>query len=456
MENINSWNEIKWSIVDQTVFRLQLRIYKAATEKKLEKMYKLQKTLVSSKFAKYLAVRKVTQDKTGKGVDPSPKEKFDLANNLLLNGTKRTYLVYSSIKPEDRAKQMLAYLAMCPQWEAHFEANSYGFRPGKSVKDAMEAVFLGIAKKPKWVLNTYISKCFDEINQQYLLEKCETYPQMQKQIRAWLKAGILYGGEYAFPEMGTLQGGIISALLVNIALHGMREYIINTLGPNNLQTTTFVRYADNFVIMHPHKEVILQLREVIQEFLKPIGLKLNPIKTRIFHTLNAKDERLPGFTFIGFDVIQRQKRLRQFTDRNSKQDYITFITPSKKAIQAHRLKVREIIRQYRGVDQENLIKKLNSIIRGWTLSKGSQIASKIFQDLDAYLWLHLWKWGRKRHPKMSKIKLKEKYWHKVSKENWVFGVKDNKGNVSLRLHLHSKIRIKPHIKLSPIYSSQNE
>ena len=227
-------------------------------------------------------------------------------------------------------------------------------------------------------------------------------------------------------------------------------------GARSNKRLTVIRYAGDVVVVHPDLAVINYCKSELINLLSAFNLKLNTEKTRIVHTLNATEETLPGFTFIGFDVIQRQKRLRQFTNRNSKQDYITFITPSKKAIQAHRLKVREIIRQYRGVDQENLIKKLNSIIRGWTLSKGSQIASKIFQDLDAYLWLHLWKWGRKRHPKMSKIKLKEKYWHKVSKENWVFGVKDNKGNVSLRLHLHSKIRIKPHIKLSPIYSSQNE
>jgi RNA-directed DNA polymerase len=284
---------------------------------------------------------------------------------------------------------------------------------------------------------------------------------MQKQICSWLKQGILYGGEYAFPEMGTPQGGIISLLLANIALHGIREDLdryINTLGgyrPNNRQTIKFFRYKDNFVIMHPNKEVILQFREVIKEFLKPIGLKLNPIKTRMVHTLNATEKRLPGFTFLGFDVIQCEKLLRQravFTERDYKQDYIKLITPSKESTQAHRLKIRQIIRQSQGVDQENLIKKLNPIIRRWAFSKRSQIASKIFQNLDAYLWFHLWKWARKRHPKMSKIKLKEKYWHKVGKKNSVFGVKNNKGNLNLKLQLHSKI----HIKLSITFPHSTE
>jgi RNA-directed DNA polymerase len=77
---------------------------------------------------------------------------------------------------------MLAYLALCPQWEAQFEAESYGFRPGRSVQDAIEAVFLGISKKPKWVLDADISKCFDELIMNILIEKCNTFPEMRKQI----------------------------------------------------------------------------------------------------------------------------------------------------------------------------------------------------------------------------------------------------------------------------------
>jgi RNA-directed DNA polymerase len=474
MENINSWNDVNWTLVQKTVFRLQLRIYKSSKNNEIEKMHKLQRLLLRSSYAKFLATRKITQDNAGKrtpGVDKriikSPKDKYNLATNVKVDGKCSPISKKYIPKPdgrnrplgiptiEDRVKQELVYLAMLPQWEAQFEATSYGFRPGRSVVDAIENVWVGIVKKPKWVLDADISKCFDSINHKYLIEKCNTFTSIKRQIKSWLKAGILDGEEYTLPEMGPPQGGVISPLLSNIALHGLRERLdtyINSLGghrPNNRQSLTYVRYADDFVLMHPDKETLIQLKSETEEFLKPIGLELHPEKTRIVHTLESTPSTSAGFTFLGFDVIQKPVRIKQRATqrrKESKQTFFTLIRPSKEGIKTHKKKLRDIIRRYKGTTQERLIQELNPVIRGWALAKRTVISSDIFQSLDKYMYIHLWKWARKRHAKMSKFKLKDMYWHTIQSNNWVFGSKSN-NEIKLRLQQHSKISIKRHAKV---------
>ena len=112
----------------------------------------------------------------------------------------------------DRSLQTLVKLAIEPEWEAKFEPNSYGFRPGRSCHDAVAAIFLSINKRPKYVLDADIAKCFDRINQTRLLEKLKTYPTLRHQIKAWLQTGVMDKGEI-FPTVeGVPQGGLCKAL----------------------------------------------------------------------------------------------------------------------------------------------------------------------------------------------------------------------------------------------------
>ena len=126
----------------------------------------------------------------------------------------------------DRACQALAKQALEPQWEAQFERNSYGFRPGRSCHDAIEAIHSSIKHKDKYVLDADIAGCFDNICHEALLNKLNTYPQMSRLIKGWLKAGVLDGFQFSPTEAGTPQGGVISPLLANIALHGLEGTIV--------------------------------------------------------------------------------------------------------------------------------------------------------------------------------------------------------------------------------------
>jgi len=157
----------------------------------------------------------------------------------------------------DRALQGVVKMALEPEWEAVMEANSYGFRPGRGCHDAIEAIFLSIRYKPKWVLDADIAKCFDKIDHQALVRKLKNTSPIRRTVRGWLKAGVMDGGAFHPTKAGTPQGGVISPLLANIALHGMEEEIKNTPIPKGT-TISIIRYADDFVVMHESREVIEQ------------------------------------------------------------------------------------------------------------------------------------------------------------------------------------------------------
>ncbi len=243
--NTVGWEDINWRKVERYVFKLQKRIYAASSRGNVRKVRKLQRTLMRSWSNKVLAVRRVTQDNRGKrtaGVDGikslSPKARMSLSGQLKLTGksqpTRRVWIPKpgkDEKRPlgipiiEDRALQGLVKAALEPEWEALFEPNSYGFRPGRSCHDAIRQIKFSIQNKPKYVLDADISKCFDRINHLALLQKLGITGKTRQQIKAWLKAGVIDQKVFTATSEGTPQGGVISPLLANIALHGMETML---------------------------------------------------------------------------------------------------------------------------------------------------------------------------------------------------------------------------------------
>ena len=142
---------------------------------------------------------------------------------------------------DERAQQALVKSALEPEWEARFEGNSYGFRPGRSAHDAIVAIWNALRYKAKFVLDADISGCFDAINQEELLKKLKTFPQMRQIIKAWLKAGVIDNDVFTPTEAGTPQGGVISPLLANIALHGMETAVFCKGKVGQFLTETFTK-----------------------------------------------------------------------------------------------------------------------------------------------------------------------------------------------------------------------
>lgn len=351
------WETINWAKVQRYVFKLQKRIYQASERGDVKAVRKLQRLLTNSWYAKVLAIRKVTQDNKGKntpGIDGIKRlrnpQKIRLAKELHFNDksdpTKRVWIPKPGKEEKrplgiptmtDRAKQALMKLALEPEWEAKFEPNSYGFRPGRSAHDAIAAIYNGIVQKPKYVLDADIEKCFDQINHKKLLEKLNTSPTFRRQIKAWLKSGVTEGDKLFPTDEGTPQGGVISPLLANIALHGMENALEGKFKRRVGKTKqkrdiSFVRYADDFVIMDEDLDVILEAKSVIEEWLKEMGLTLKESKTRITHTFEKYEGKV-GFDFLGFNIRQypvSENKVGQSVEPKLREDIKRSSNPVKK------------------------------------------------------------------------------------------------------------------------------
>lgn len=443
-EPMYEWNTVPWKQVERKVFKLQKRIYRASLRGDVKTVHRLQRLLTKSWSGKVLAVRRVTQDNQGRktaGIDGvkslTPKQRLNLVQELSFKNkakpTRRVWIPKPGTEEKrplgiptinDRALQALVKLALEPEWEARFEPNTYGFRPGRSCHDAVEAIFAAINKSAKYILDADISKCFDKIDHKALLDKLNTTKEIRNAIKGWLEAGVVDNGELYPTKEGTPQGGIISPLLANIALHGLEKVVWDMYPTNPRKQPRLIRYADDFIVIHNDLDTILEAKERIQQWLKGMGLELKPSKTRITHTLEPIEGEV-GFDFLGFHFRHyKMTGKHSATHMGRKLGFKTIVEPSPKAVKEHISKTREVIRAHKGASQLALISHLNPIILGWVNYFQRCSCAETFNKLHAVIYQQLLAWAKHRHPHESIGRILNKYWGVNS--GWRFSTKDGK------------------------------
>ncbi len=418
----STWADIRWRSVETHVRRLQERIYRATMNKEWRKVKNLQKLLVRATSNKLLAIRRITQENQGKhtaGIDgricDTPEARWTLfQEGLSLKGYKprpvrRVYIPKDNGKQrplgiptvKDRVMQAMVKTALEPEWEARFEANSYGFRPGRCTMDAIEAIHTTVNREDcsQWILDADISGCFDNIDHGPLLAKL---PVFTTTLRQWLKAGVVEVGFFSPTDRGTPQGGTISPLLANVALDGMERLFDAEDADGRPQSPAFrkglnkgislIRYADDFVTTAPTREVLeTYARPRLENLLQERGLALNEVKTRIVH---IKD----GLNFLGFHI-------RKFGRRDA-----TLLTvPQKAKVLKHLRGIRAYLDAHKQTPAVQVITSLNPVIRGWANYYRHSAAKDVFSKVRHAQWQMLWNWAKRRHPNKSSQWVKARY-----------------------------------------------
>ncbi len=297
---------------------------------------------------------------------------------------------------KDRIVQMAAKIAIEPVFEADFKDCSYGFRPKRSAKQALEMVRKSCNNKGYYVVDADIEKFFDNVNQNKLMKLVEqriSDRRILKLIRLWLKSGVLYGNILTIPELGTSQGSVISPLLANIYLNTL-DRLWEKYGRAH---GILVRYADDTVVICRNKKGANHARNLLQYIMAKLDLKLHPVKTKIISMWDGTE----GFDFLGLHH-------RRFSKRNKRGIRYgeTYQYPSKKAMKKMKQTVKETINQrYQLVKtEEELRKELNPKITGWRNYYKTRNDRKWMNAMDWYILCTFCRCNNKKRQQTRKLK----------------------------------------------------
>ncbi|WP_058300475.1 group II intron reverse transcriptase/maturase [Gorillibacterium timonense] len=289
---------------------------------------------------------------------------------------------------QDRVVQMAVKLVIEPIYEADFQESSFGFRPKRSAKGALERIRKACNRKGNWVVDVDIQGYFDNINQEKLMKLVEmriSDRRVLKLIRQWLGAGVLEEGKVRRSDLGTPQGGVISPLLANIYLN----YFDQLWEKHGKTVGELTRYADDFVVVCKTRKDAIHAHKLIQAIMERLELTLHPEKTRIVGLWTGEE----GFDFLGM----HHRKTKAETGR-SQVYYTTQQWLCKKAEQH----IREVVKErlappsMRHVSFEEHVKWLNPKIQGWKNYYATPYSSRWMAKLDWYIRQRLTKWYAKK------------------------------------------------------------
>ena len=312
---------------------------------------------------------------------------------------------------EDKIVQQAARTVLECIYEQDFLGFSYGFRPGRSSHQALDALFVGISRgKVNWIIDADIRGFFDNISHEWLMQSLEHRIADQRMLRLmkkWLRAGISEDGEWSRTKVGTPQGAVISPLYANVFLHYVLDLWIHDWRKRQAKgEVTIVRYADDFVIGFREESDARKCLAALGERLAKFGLALHPEKTRLIEFGRYAEERRAKrgdgppetFDFVGFTHISGKTLGGDFTIQRK---------TSRKKFQAKLAELKETLLRRRHDDLARVGEWLQSVYRGWCqyyAVPGNSARMQQFRNAIRGMWLRILQRRSQRGRRLTWVK----------------------------------------------------
>jgi group II intron reverse transcriptase/maturase len=349
-------------------------------------------------------VDEVTWSEYGEGLDERLSDLYDRVHNgrYRARPSKRIYIPKENGRQrpigiaalEDKIVQLALTRLLQQIYEEEFSGFSYGFRPGRSPHNALDAIWVGITqRKVNWILDADIRSFFDMLDHEWMMKFLEYRigdPRILRLIRKWLRAGVSEEGKWSKTVVGTPQGAVISPLLANIYLHYVLDLWVQKWRECHARgEVIIVRYADDFVMGFQYRHDAERFERELEVRMGKFGLEINAEKTRLIEfgrfAIENRQKRGEGkpetFNFLGFTHICVKSRKGG-----------RFMVKRESIAKRLRRKVKEVSSKLRRMRHEPVPEQgrwLRSVIQGffnYHAVPGNRHALDAFRTLLARAW----------------------------------------------------------------------